>query len=209
MLNKLRHLDTIELMILVGIFGIMIFGGFHLYLRNQVELSREAFARAQDQVVEIHALLPLIPKLYRERQKMQAGAEDINPAPFFQRQFTNEAKIPLQSYEFGSVKPTEQTLTVKTPKGRTKRMKAKLRTIKISFPSMGRNKKTFLPRSNLFRALYNAEAASPRWRLRRLRIKAKETVVRERGKDKAPPEELSDLWLVQALEFASREPIGK
>ena len=206
MLNRLRHLDTAELMILVGILGILIFGGFHFYLRGQVEESRKAFSGAKEDIVEIHGLLPLIPKLYQERQKMQAGAEDIDPAPFFQRQFTNEAKIDLLSYEFGSVQTREDRVSVINSQGKEVRKRARVRTIRMSFPSQ-RGEKTYLPRSNLFRAIYNSEAASPRWRLRELAIRAKELDARG-ARGKAPPEELSDLWTVQRLEFVSREPIG-
>lgn len=199
MLKKLRNLDTTELLILVGLLGVLIFGGFHIYLRQQVNQSREELADAKRTIPQVFTLLKQIPDLYTAARDLQVGAEDVEFAPYFQRQLSMHAKIDLNSYQIGA--PTTRTIDVMTGRTRKKAIETKVR---IDFKK-GSREKVYIPRSNLFTALYNAEAMSRRWRLSQLKIRAKELDMKG-ARGKAPPEELSDEWSVEQLEFVSRAP---
>jgi hypothetical protein len=203
MLKKLQALDTTELLILVGVLGVLIFGGFHLYLRGQVAESEKALREARRNVPKIFALLEQIPELYTASRAMTAGGEDINPASYFTRQFTNYAKLPYDSYTIDAPRTKTTTVAVKGKRGR----RATETTVSIRFPS-SRNEPNYVPRSNLVRAIYNAEARSKRWKLLSLQIEAKEMDGRGRRKT-APPEELSDEWVVKQLEFVARKPAAE
>ncbi len=58
---------------------------------------------------------------------------------------------------------------------------------------------------NIFAAVYNAEAFSNRWRLRRLTVENEDMKAKGRSK-KGYPDELSDRWSIQRMTFVRRRP---
>jgi hypothetical protein len=105
MLKKLQALDTTELLILVGVLGVLIFGGFHLYLRGRSRRARKRCARRGATSPRSLLCSSRSPSSYTASRAMTAGGEDINPASYFTRQFTNYAKLPYDSYTIDAPRP--------------------------------------------------------------------------------------------------------
>ena len=191
-----RNMDLLKALILLCLVGSLGLGGWNLMLTGQLQEAKTSYTRAQTDVAEIFSLLKQIQPLYQAKDDQGAAGEG-DTLVYFQTQLTEFGGIPLNRY---TLKPSRNDVTID-------RKPATDFTLRVDFQSRGRGEeRLYLPRMNLFRALYNCERKSKRWKLRELKIRAKEDVERTGPRDQGYPDELADEWYVDKLEFAAREP---
>ncbi len=199
MKNFLKNMDTIELMILLGVLAVLGLGTWNFTLRKDLEQGKKTYRNAKSTIPAIHALLKQIPELYKARNEMRALGEDTDPSVYFQKQFTEKAQIHYKSFVVGA--PREKSIRIRSGGSNKKALE---REVSLDFSKASKEYRKPLPRKNLFHALFFTEANSKRWKLRSLQVHAKETEKHRRGF--SYPEELSDEWIVKKLSFVSREP---
>jgi hypothetical protein len=203
MKSLFRNMDFLKGLILVCILASAVLGAWDYLLQGQLEKARKAFRDAKADVVEIHALLKQIPALYKAQEELSQQGSD--PGVYFENQLTNFGGIPLQSYVLQDIKRTE--VTVSTKKGS---QKARDKVLTIDFRGRsGSKERLYLPRENLFKALWACERNSKSWRLRDLSIRSKDDVERKGRREDGYPAEIADEWFIEKLSFASREPAGR
>jgi len=193
-----RNMDSLKAMILVCVVASLGLGIWLWMLHQDFDRVQGSWRRAQRDVVEIHSLLKQIQPLYQAKDEQGAG-QGIDPGVYFETQLINYGRFKKQHFVMKAI-DERSVLSGKN--------KAVDRVQRIDFKP--RNKqRLYFPRSNIFRALYNCEKNSKRWKLRELHLVAKEAKERKGRKDQGYPDELSDEWAIDKFVFASREPRAK
>lgn len=193
-----RNMDPLKFVILFCLVACAGLGLWNSLLTAEFEDVQRSWRDAKRKVVDIHAILKEISTLYQAKDdQIKYGSQ---AGVYFENQLTEYGGIPHKAYNLKE--RGEQTVKID---GR----KAIEYTQEIDFSGRGRGERLLLPRENWFRAFYNCERNSKRWRLRELHLKCEEQFDRTRDKDAGYPEELSDKWYVQRLVFASREPLSQ
>lgn len=195
-----RDMDWLKGLILFCVVASIGLGVWNYLLTKQVAETKRAWTRTQKDYSAIVAKTKQIQTLYEALD--QQGGEDVDPLTYFQKQLTEQAKIPGAAYSFGDINPRE---TMIAGKGR-KSTRVLQRVVPIRFQT-GKNRK-YVTREQVFVAAYNAEKNSKRWTLQSLKMRAKELLEGHSAK-KGYPEELSDEWMVDKLEFVARQPVSK
>ena len=196
------NMDWLKGLILFCVVASIGLGVWNWMLTKQVDETKKAWSRTKKDYVQIVALTKQIQTLYEALD--QQGDLDVDELIYFQKQLTEMAKIRGETYKFGDINPKE--VTIAGSGNRKRSTKVLQRVVPIRFQT-GKNRK-YVSREQVFVACYNAEKNSKRWTLQTLRLKARE-LFEGNGPKKGYPEELSDEWMIEKLEFVSREPVSK
>ena len=198
------NMDWLKSLILICILASLGLGAWNWYLAKQFKEANAAWKRSQKDYVEVVALTKQIQTLYEALD--QQGGVNVDPLTYFQKQLEGYAKIPSDSYSFGEVRTKERSLP---GRGKKRRRTTKIResTFEVKFTHNRKRDRRYLTREQVFVALYNAEKNSKRWSLMTLKMKAR-AVVEGHNAKKGYPEELQDEWVIDKLQFVSREPIS-
>lgn len=196
-----RNMDLLKGLILFCVVACIGLGVWNWMLTKEVKAAKAAWQRSKSDYSKIIALTKEIQTLY-EAMDLQ-GDVDTDPLRYFVKQLSGAAKISRADYNFGDINPKERSLVGGGSK-RTQRVTERVAPIKF----VGGKKKRFATREQVFVACYNSEKNSKRWTLQALKMRAREVLEGASAK-KGYPEELSDEWFVDKMEFVSREPIRK
>ncbi len=194
-----RKMDMLKWVMVCSAAAATGLGIWNLVLRKHYEEALRTFERAKGDIVKIHSELEQIRTFLIAKRDSERSGELLDPGVFFANQIAKKAGIDINDFKVNPEKEREVSIR----RGRS-RKRAIDREVEIGF-KVGRKIKP-IPRENLFVALFNCEAASHRWKLRELRIRAKEAVSRSHKRGTAYPAELSDEWVVEKMVFVSREP---
>ncbi len=196
-----KRMDTLKWIITGSLVAGFALGVWHLVLRSRYARSLAAFEQAKRDVVRIHSELQQIRVFLAAKRDAERTGEMLDPGVFFATQLTKRAGIDINDYQ---IKPIKEK-GVKIKSGHATK-NAVDKEVEIDFKVRRRNQIRPIPRENLFVALFNCEASSRRWKLRELKIRAKEDQKRPGRGVRAYPAELSDEWIVEKLVFVAREP---
>ncbi|MDP6424918.1 MAG: hypothetical protein QGG14_09245 [Planctomycetota bacterium] len=191
-----RNMDALKLVILLSFGAAAVLGVWDWFLYGELQASRRAFSKAKADISTIHSLLKDISPLYVARQEHGAA---VDYGVYFEKQLF-----------MGGIKQDQYTLNdVREKEVRVSRKKKAIdKELRIDFRTRNKRDRLYLPRENLFKALLACEARSKAWRLRELRIRSRDDVLRKKKED-GYPAEIADAWLIEDLAFASREPQQK
>ncbi|MEZ5987677.1 MAG: hypothetical protein R3F30_00835 [Planctomycetota bacterium] len=195
----LRRMDFTTGMIYVGVLLCLGLGGWHLHLRGELTRAKDAFADLDRQLPEIEARLKSIMEMKRESEAAaNSDLDNTDPRSYFQSHL-HGARFALNDYQISI--GSEQTRSFRIGKltKRAKETEAEIRFKDVN----GRGTGPF-HRQNIFKAVFDIEAHSNRWKLRELVLK-NEDVKASRSK-KGYPDELSDRWEIDRLKFVRRDP---
>lgn len=196
-----QNMDWLKGLILLCVVACIGLGIWNWMLGKQVADANRDWERTKKDYSAIIAKTKKIQSLY-EAMDLQ-GDIDQDALTYFVKQLSGAAKIPKKHYSFGDINPREMKV-VTTVKRRRKTQEIVERVAPIRFEG-GKNRK-FVTREQIFVACYNAEKNSKRWSLQAIKMRPREVLEGANAK-KGYPEELSDEWYVDKLEFVSRAPV--
>jgi len=199
----MKKLDFTSALILIGVLACLGMAGWRYQLQNELEYARSAFEDTQRQIPEIDALIKELRDLKLSKKQIDEGLNDQVADTYFPAQLS-AAGIGYTQYAIDP--PRERDVKIKTRKGTTKPAIETEATINFKKGEGGKPRP--FSRENIYAAIYNSEAFSPRWRLRRLQLTNEDLRSKNRSK-KGYPDELSDRWYIDRMMFVMRQPKGR
>jgi hypothetical protein len=196
MKSFLQNLDLYKAIILLSALLLPAVGYWAYHLHGQIQIGRDAIASALapgGELEEIGKFQKAIEE--QKRNTTSAGVAESESSYFTNQIIKGAERLKRVNFEIGSV----QELKVQN--------KAIDRVVPIEFKQEGAQKQLPLFRDELNIILYNVESQSPAWKLRTLEIRNAD--ISAAARNKAPPPELEDQWIVQRLQFASRRPLRR
>lgn len=198
----MKKLDFTSALILIGSLACLGMGGWRYQLQNELSYARSAWADTERQIPEIDALIKELRDMKLSKKQSDEGVDDLVADTYFPAKLSS-AGIGYTQYRIDEKKDKEVSFKIK---GKTK--KALENEATINFKKGEGGKPRPFSRDNIYAAIYNSEAFSPRWRLRRLQLVNEDLRVKTRNK-KGFPDELSDRWYIDKMIFVMRRPKGR
>lgn len=195
-MSFLKNLDLYKSIILGSLLCLPIALGFVYWVNGELEVAKTALKRAEQANGELERIGQLQQQLETISRNVAKGGQSDNHRLFFEQRIVNSVKdggLRSSDFEIGNQVPA-----------RVAKLKAVDQTTSISFSRGG--KPLPLSREFIYAVLFNCEAGGSQvWKLRDLDMVNEEAKSAMRGRS-APPKTVKDLWLMQKLVFARREP---
>lgn len=198
----MKKMDFTSALILIGVVACLGMGGWRYQLQTELSYARSAFEDTKRQIPEIDALIKELRDMKLSKKQIDEGLNDQIADTYFPAQLSS-AGIGYTQYAIDP--PRERDVTLKTRKGKKNAIETEAT---INFKKGEGSKPRPFSRENIYAAIYNSEAFSPRWRLRRLQLTNEDLRAKSRSK-KGYPDELSDRWYVDKMIFVMRRPKGR
>ena len=186
-----KDMDLYKAIILASILLIPTAGFFAYWETQRLEVAKVAVAAATRRGGLIEKI-GLLQKEIVEIKKTSKSNNTISHEIYFENQIDKASAGSLKSTDFN----------IDDERGKKSGRNAQDYEVKIDFR---RNNKPIPLRRDLIHAiLFNCEAFSPSWRLRRIHLINQEAA-KAKGNN-PPPKTVEDTWEVRSLVFARREP---
>jgi hypothetical protein len=189
------NMDLYKAIILASFVLLPASGGWVYWLNGQILETKDALAKAGDQIREIGSLEKQMETVYANSNR-NAVASD-SPNEWFQKLLISSG---------GGISPDdftfEQAHEAQTSVGKSRAIDTE---VPIAFGKAGAGRSDFkLGRDYIFALIYNVEIQQI-WKLRSLEM-INGTSERDFVATKTPPAELEDKWVVKKLVFVKRKP---
>lgn len=199
----LQELDLYKVIIVVSLALLPVVGGWAYYLQQKLEEARAAVTsatKAGGDIEEIGKFQKAVEE--QKRSEIMQSTSPDNFAVYFQQCIFGDS-LSEEAKQQGVLQRNE--FSIQEVQGDAAGRNARDRLVEIKFKPPGAGEK-LLPRSLLMAILFNCEANSQIWKLRELNIRNADEALRGSGRNKPPPPTLQDVWKVDKLVFASRQP---
>ena len=203
-MSAFKKMDFTSVLILIGILACLGMAGWRYQLESELSYARSAWSATTHQIPEIEALIKELRDMKRTEALNNQGVNSMVADTYFPAQLS-EAGIGYTEYTISEKK--DKTVNFKTGRGKPTKHSLENETT-LNFAKGAGGKPRPFPRENIEAAVYNSEAFSPRWRLRRLSLRNEDIETKRRSK-KGYPDELSDRWFIKKMIFVMRRPKGK
>ncbi len=198
----MKKLDFTSALILLGVLACLGMAGWRYQLETELSYAKSAFADTQRHIPEIDALIKELREIKRAKA-MNEEVDDLSADTYFPSQLS-QAGIGYTQYTIETKKDREVNFVVR---GRKKKRAIETEAT-LNFKKGEGGKPRPFSRDNIHAAVYNSEAFSNRWRLRRLQLTNEDMRVKGRSK-RGFPDELSDRWYIDRMVFVMRRPKGR
>ena len=198
----MKKMDFTSTLILIGVIACLGMAGWRYQLQTELSYARTAWADTERQIPEIDGLIKELRDMKLSKKQSDEGVDDQVADTYFPAKLSS-AGIGYTQYAIDP--PREKSVPFKTKKRKTKNAIETETTINFKKGEGGKPRP--FSRDNIYAAIYNSEAFSPRWRLRRLQLANEDLRAKGRSK-KGYPEELSDRWYIDKMIFVMRRPKG-
>ncbi len=201
-MSWLREMDLYKWIITLSLLLLAPVCWWAYSLQGELEVAKKAVADATKRGGEIEQIGTL-QKAVMEQRRSTVTQQSVSPDDFqlyFDRRIQESART--QDKESGEFRHTDYRLIELSGAGAGQGARDKL--VKVEFRPPGQPEK-LLSRSFLLAMLFNCEAGSPIWKLRDLTISNADEALK-RARKGPPPPQLDDVWKVESMVFAARQP---
>lgn len=189
---SLKNLDIYKVIILLSIVLAPAACLFAYYVDEEIVSAEDAIAKATRSGGELEKIGQTLKQLQTIRQNTEHVGVGDSHRLYFERRILAAAKSGLKAADF------QISNQQRVAAGRS----AQDQEVVITFQRDGKD--AAWPREFISAALFNCESGSKSWRLRYLKIRNDE--MRDLRGAKAPPKTVEDMWRIEKLVFARREP---
>lgn len=192
-----RDLDLYKIIILLGLVLLPASLGFVWWVDKELETAKVAVNDAIRPGGELEQIGTVAQQLEIIQRNARNSGNNEAPALFFERWIKNSAsggQVRATDFEISNERKTTVT-----------KLKAQDKEIQITFRR--ENQELPLSREYIHALILNLEQDGPQvWKLRELQIRNEQSVEFSKNRREAPPKTVDDMWRIEKLMFARREP---